>query len=61
MSASDASAPKPPERELVLTRTFDAPRALVFRAGTDPAHLARWWSPKGFTNPSVRWTRGRIA
>jgi uncharacterized protein YndB with AHSA1/START domain len=30
---------------------FDAPRALVFKAWTDPRHLARWWGPKGFTNP----------
>jgi uncharacterized protein YndB with AHSA1/START domain len=51
----------PSDRELVITRTFDAPRALVFRAATDPAHLARWRSPKRLTNPSVRWTRGRNA
>jgi uncharacterized protein YndB with AHSA1/START domain len=38
-------------RELVLTRTFDAPRSLVFKAWTDPQHLAKWWGPKGFTNP----------
>jgi uncharacterized protein YndB with AHSA1/START domain len=41
----------PPVRELVLTRTFDAPRSLVFKAWTDPKHLARWWGPHGFTNP----------
>ena len=39
------------EREITITRTFDAPRALVFKAWTDPAHLAQWWGPKGFTNP----------
>src|ERR1700678_1250094 len=38
-------------RELVLTRTFDAPRSLVFKAWIDPKHLAQWWGPKGFTNP----------
>ena len=37
------------DRELVFTRTFDAPRELVFRAWTDPAHLAHWWGPSGFT------------
>jgi uncharacterized protein YndB with AHSA1/START domain len=37
------------ERELVITRDFDAPRALVFRAWTDPAHAARWYGPRGFT------------
>ena len=38
-------------RELVLTRVIDAPRELVFRMWTDPAHLAKWWGPKDFTNP----------
>lgn len=38
-------------RELRLVRVFDAPRALVFKALTDPAHLARWWGPRGFTTP----------
>jgi uncharacterized protein YndB with AHSA1/START domain len=35
--------------ELVLTRVFAAPRALVFRMWTTPEHAARWWAPKGFT------------
>jgi uncharacterized protein YndB with AHSA1/START domain len=39
------------ERELTITRVFDAPRARVFRAWTDPAQLAQWWGPKDFTNP----------
>jgi len=37
--------------KLVLTRVFAAPRALVFQAWTDPRHMARWWGPKGFSNP----------
>lgn len=37
------------EREIVLERTFDAPRERVFAAWTDPAHLARWFGPRGFT------------
>jgi uncharacterized protein YndB with AHSA1/START domain len=36
-------------RVLTGTRVFDAPRALVFSAWTDPAHLAQWWGPNGFT------------
>ncbi len=35
--------------ELVFTRTYDAPRELVFRAWTDPQHIGAWWGPKGFT------------
>ncbi len=40
------------ERELVITRTFDAPRRLVFAAWTKPENLVQWWGPKGFTLPT---------
>ena len=36
------------EHELLIVRTFDAPRELVFRAFAEARHLARWWGPKGF-------------
>jgi len=38
-------------KEIIITRVFDAPRTLVFKAWTDPKHLAQWWGPRGFTNP----------
>lgn len=38
------------DREFVSARTFAAPREAVFGAVTDPALLARWWGPDGFTN-----------
>ena len=38
-------------KDFVITRMFDAPRAVVFRAWTDAGQLAQWWGPKGFTNP----------
>ncbi len=34
--------------EFAITRTFDAPQALVWKAWTEPERLARWWGPKGF-------------
>ncbi|MDQ0871755.1 uncharacterized protein YndB with AHSA1/START domain [Paenibacillus sp. V4I3] len=34
--------------ELVLTRTFNAPRELVFKAWTEAEHLAHWWGPTSF-------------
>ena len=37
------------DREIVVTRVFDAPRALVFKLWTDPKHVAHWWGPNGFT------------
>jgi len=47
-----AKATKPTaESDVVLSRVFDAPRALVFRMWTQPQHLARWWGPRDFTNP----------
>jgi uncharacterized protein YndB with AHSA1/START domain len=38
-----------PDREIVIARTIDAPRELVFSAFTDVRHLSRWWGPDGFT------------
>jgi uncharacterized protein YndB with AHSA1/START domain len=40
--------------DLVITRTIDAPRDLVFAAFTDARHLAAWWGPEGFTTPDAR-------
>ncbi|MBF0292407.1 MAG: SRPBCC domain-containing protein [Nitrospinae bacterium] len=40
------------QRELVITRVFDAPRALVWQVWTDPKHIMRWWGPNGFSNSS---------
>ena len=37
------------DREIVLSRVFDAPRELVFKAWTDSRHIAEWWGPNGFT------------
>lgn len=37
------------DRELVVSRFFNAPRELVFKAFVDPLHIAEWWGPKGFT------------
>ncbi len=34
---------------VVITRTFDAPRALVWQAWTDPKMMAQWFGPRGFT------------
>jgi uncharacterized protein YndB with AHSA1/START domain len=37
------------DREIVITRVFDAPRDLVFQTWTDPQHVGSWWGPNGFT------------
>ena len=38
------------DRELLITRLFDAPVDLVWEAWTNPEHIANWWGPDGFTN-----------
>ncbi|MDE1871126.1 MAG: SRPBCC domain-containing protein [Candidatus Micrarchaeota archaeon] len=51
------------KRELTITRTFDAPRNLVWRAWTDRNIVQKWWGPKGVTNPTCEWDprpKGRI-
>lgn len=35
-------------RQIQVTRVFDAPRHLVFKAWTRPAHIGQWWGPEGF-------------
>src|SRR3954471_663109 len=37
------------DREIVISRLFDAPRELVWAAWTDPQQVVQWWGPKGFT------------
>jgi uncharacterized protein YndB with AHSA1/START domain len=37
------------KQEVVITRVFDAPRELVFKAYTDPKLIPQWWGPKRFT------------
>jgi uncharacterized protein YndB with AHSA1/START domain len=34
--------------EFVLSRVFDAPRALLWQCFTEPERMKRWWGPKGF-------------
>jgi len=36
------------DREVVVTRTFDAPAHIVFEAWTTPELIMRWWTPKSF-------------
>ena len=47
-------ANKAEERELVITRIFDAPCELVWKAWTDPERVKHWLGPKGFTSPEIK-------
>lgn len=54
------NAPAPHgEATVTLTRVYDAPRDLVWRAWTDPKHMAQWFGPRGFTS-SVPELDGRV-
>jgi uncharacterized protein YndB with AHSA1/START domain len=44
----------PTDREIVITRIFDAPRELVFKASTNPDLIPQWWGPKRFTTTVER-------
>ncbi len=54
------------DRVLVITRIFDAPRELVFRAFTDPKHALKWMGPRDFPahhveadiRPGGKWRMG---
>ncbi|RCS22829.1 SRPBCC domain-containing protein [Phyllobacterium salinisoli] len=48
---NDAATAGQSDAELIISRLFDAPRALVFEAWTNPDHLNRWCCPIGFTLP----------
>lgn len=37
------------DREIALTRQFDAPRERVFDCWFEPEHISNWWGPDGFT------------
>ena len=53
MSTSiDSATAESAERELFITRVFDAPRDLVFRAWAEPERMTRWAGPRGFTMTS---------
>ncbi|MBA3456360.1 MAG: SRPBCC domain-containing protein [Deltaproteobacteria bacterium] len=49
MSASSAEPTWSADREIVLSRVFDAPRELVFKVWTDREHISKWFGPRGFT------------
>ena len=48
-SPAAADATGTADREIVVSRVFDAPRELVWEAWTNPKHVANWWGPTGFS------------
>ncbi len=58
-AAVNAAAESWVDRKAVFTRTFDAPREVVFNVWTDAKHVQQWWGPYGFTNPRCDWDARR--
>lgn len=44
-----ATSPVDETERMVVTRVFDAPREVVWKAWTDPEYVMQWWGPQGFT------------
>ena len=51
----------PVERALTITRVFDAPRELVWKAWTDQAHARHWWGPRHHPSTLSRSMRASAA
>jgi uncharacterized protein YndB with AHSA1/START domain len=54
-SSATAVAEDTADRELIVSRLFDAPRELVWQAWADPEQKAQWWGPLGFTTTTLRY------
>ncbi len=48
-TAANTKQTETSEKELVITRDFNAPRDLVWRVWNEPEHIANWFGPQGFT------------
>jgi uncharacterized protein YndB with AHSA1/START domain len=68
-SKFDLNVTRVSDTELNLTREFDAPRDLVWKAMTDPALMSRWWGPRRYktvvdtmdVRPGGKWRMRNIA
>ena len=50
MASKNQTGVSTSDRELIVTRTLNAPVELVWEVWTDPNHIKNWWGPVGFTN-----------
>jgi uncharacterized protein YndB with AHSA1/START domain len=55
---SNTAVTETSERELIITRTFEAPRSLVFKAWTEPERQIQWLGPRGFTSKILSAAKG---
>ena len=48
MGSNALTVTTPSDKEIVMTREFDAPRELVFEAHSSCEHMSQWWGPRGY-------------
>src|SRR5262245_2771113 len=53
MKMSDNTTQSVKEKNVFVTRVFDAPVEQVWRAWSDSEQVMKWWGPRGFTSPSA--------
>jgi len=53
-TTTTSSATQPADRILIIERLFDAPRELVWKAWTQPEHMAKWLGPKEFSGEIIK-------
>ena len=53
-SAASSTTVNSTKDALVITRVFEAPRELVYRAWTEPERVMRWWGPEPYTSPVAK-------
>ena len=53
MTTANSPIGEAAQRELVITRVFEAPRELVWKAWTEPELFKQWWGPKIFKVPHI--------
>lgn len=58
MESTSNAATETSDRELVITRVFDAPRSLVFKAWREPERQIQWMGPRGFTGKVLQSAKG---
>jgi uncharacterized protein YndB with AHSA1/START domain len=54
LAVTAVGSPQTKTRDLILTRTFDAPVESVWKAWSDSEHVKRWWGPTGFSAPVAK-------
>ena len=61
MNTASQQSRQTTEREFTITRVFDAPREMVWKAFTEPEHMKEWWGPRAQPSSPQKWIYGSAA